>query len=206
MSLWKKMERLSTLLQIAVGLVILAPIVGGPLILWRDKLPEQLPIWCFPIVAFVCLLLGALIVSKGLNRGYRTRAQDAKVIGSIGFNYQTPNPRLHSWKVSTSKTTPEPVFELQNDGRLGRVLNVKPMGSYGMDYDIPPYLSHATSVDVVLRPAGEWFVCFYVSVEPSTPGSSDEFCQAFRVRWFGQNRADDSSNSCWDKHEQYPCA
>lgn len=126
MSLRNKMENLSTFLQIAVSLVVLVPVVGGTLILWRDKLPEQLPIWCFPTVAFVCLLLGAFIGSKGLVRKGRIRSRDSEWIGSIGFNYQSANPSIHNWKVHTSRETPKPVFESFIDGRHGRVLSIKP--------------------------------------------------------------------------------
>lgn len=42
-----------------------------------------------------------------------------------------------------------------------------------MDYDIPLYLSQATVVDVVLRPEGEWFISFFVSVESLTTSAYD---------------------------------
>jgi len=163
MSVWDRITKAGLLVNLAVGLLVLIPVLFGYMAYVRGILPQSVPNWSLVIALVAGILLGILAGLLRRNARKSNSLSRSETHDTIRFDYRSANPRLHDWRI-TSKGEGEARFESTRDGRRGRVLNITLGANQYMDYSVSSSLSSATTMSLILKPGSEWFALFYIAV------------------------------------------
>lgn len=175
---WKGIERFKILLELIIALFIVSPVV---FVILRQGLAAVVPLWLTVLITAFAVLLGYLlgrrprtfkVANKLIRRG--------RPLQSIRFNY-SDSPANHGWKISDTSDDAEPIFSQELDGFYGRILKIRPAGSYAMDIDVSPPAQIGRALEIVTKLGNNYAIYALASVQSKDGSKNRNVYFSFRV-------------------------